>query len=195
VIGTDVLLAPLQAAVSSPDGAPLVSFVQASAGRMPIAAASIDFVWCRDMLVHVKDLDTAMQECRRILRPGAGMLVWLTMETELMQPSEAAQLYPPLGIVPQGLSKKRLEEAFAGAGLDVLQSEMLGDELIEFYEERDGRASRELIRIARMRRRREELIAAWGRTRYDAAYALYHWIVYHLLGKLSSGYYLLENRL
>jgi len=49
------------------------------------------------------------------------------------------------------------------------------------------------MRIARMRRTQEELIAQWGKTRYDATYALYHWVVYHLLGKLTSGFYLLQK--
>jgi hypothetical protein len=44
-----------------------------------------------------------------------------------------------------------------------------------------------------MRRMREGLIAEWGKARYDTAHALYHWVVYHLLGKLSSGFYLLEK--
>ena len=65
--------------------------------------------------------------------------------------------------------------------------------MIEFYEERDGRASRELMRIARMKRMREQLTTEWGRVRYNTAYAVYHWIIYLLLGKLSSGFYLLER--
>jgi len=44
-----------------------------------------------------------------------------------------------------------------------------------------------------MRRLRDSLITEWGKTRYDTAFALYHWVVYHLLGKLSSGFYLLDK--
>ncbi len=73
--------------------------------------------------------------------------------------------------------------------------EELGSELIEFYEERDGRASRELMRIARMRRLRQQLTAEWGSLRYDTAQALYYWVVYLLLGKLSSGFYVLEKQI
>jgi len=65
--------------------------------------------------------------------------------------------------------------------------------LIEFYEERDGRASRELMRIARMRRMREQLTVEWGDLRYDTVHAVYHWAIYLLLGKLSSEFYLLEK--
>jgi len=86
-----------------------------------------------------------------------------------------------------------LEAAFARAGFVISRSEKLGSELIEFYEERDGRASRELMRIARMRRMREQLTVEWGALRYDTVHAVYHWAIYLLLGKLSSEFYLLEK--
>lgn len=110
-----------------------------------------------------------------------------------MERREAERLYAPLAIEPKSVSQQDLEASFQSAGLTVLRREERGSELIEFYEERDGRASRELMRIARMRRMREDLITKWGKTRYDAAHAVYHWVVYHLLGKLSSGFYLLEK--
>jgi len=110
-----------------------------------------------------------------------------------MEPREAERLYGPLGVEPGSVSRQHLEAAFEGAGFTVSRKEDMSSELIEFYEERDGRASRELMRIARMRRMRDELIAEWGKARYDTAHALYHWVVYHLLGKLSSGFYLLEK--
>jgi len=121
------------------------------------------------------------------------MLAWVTMETEFMEPREAERLYLPLAIESRSVSRQHLEASFENAGFTISRKEDLGSEMIEFYEERDGRASRELMRIARMRRLRDDLIAEWGKTRYDMAYALYHWVVYHLLGKLSSGFYLLEK--
>jgi ubiquinone/menaquinone biosynthesis C-methylase UbiE len=192
-IGIDLVLPPLRKAARSKERPPLVEFVQGDIGRLPIRAGSIDFVWCRDMLVHVRKLAAAVRECCRILRPGGKMLAWVTMETELMEGREAKRLYAALAIQPKSVSQQYLEASFESAGFAISRKETLGSELIEFYEERDGRASRELMRIARMRRMQDELIAEWGKTRYDTAYALYHWIVYHLLGKLSSGLYLLEK--
>lgn len=192
-IGIDLVLPPLRSAALSEERTSLVDFVQGSIEQLPIRTASVDFVWCRDMLVHVRRLELAIQECCRVLRCGGKMLAWVTLETELMEPREAERLYAPLGIEPGSVSQQRLEASFASAGLAVSRSEKLGSELIEFYEERDGRACRELMRLARMRRMREQLTAEWGKTRYETAHALYHWVVYHLLGKLSSGFYLLEK--
>jgi SAM-dependent methyltransferase len=192
-VGIDLVLAPLRMAAVSEERSPRIEFVQGAIEHLPIRTASVDFIWCRDMLVHVRELEAAIRECSRILRPAGKMLAWVTMETELMEPREAERLYAPLAIQPGSVSRQRLEASFQAAGFAVSRNEELGSELIEFYEERDGRASRELMRIARMRRTREALIAEWGQTRYDTANALYHWIVYHLLGKLSSGFYLLEK--
>jgi ubiquinone/menaquinone biosynthesis C-methylase UbiE len=192
-IGIDLVPGPLQAAYQSGERSSLVEFLQGNIEQLPVRTGRVDFVWCRDMLVHVKNPAIALAECARILRAGGKMLAWVTVETELMEPREAERLYSALAIEPLSVSRRHLEAAFQSAGLAISQTEDLGSELIEFYEEKDGRASRELMRIARMRRSRNKLIAEWGTARYESVHALYHWVVYHLLGKLSSGYYLLEK--
>lgn len=190
-IGIDVVYEPLRAAVREQSD-DRVQVVQGSVERLPIGDDRVDFVWCRDMLVHVPDLEKALRECARILRRSGKMLVYTTLETDLMEPREAERLYGPLAIHP--LRKASLQHASADAGLTVSQQEEIGSEMIEFYEERDRRASRELMRIARMRRLREKLVAEWGARRYEVAQALYHWMVYLLLGKLTAAYYVLEKR-
>ena len=191
-LGIDVVFPQLRSALER-DGSPRVEFIQGDIERLPLQTASVDFVWCRDMLVHVRDLESGVRECSRILRRLGKMLAWVTVETELMEPREAEQLYTPLGIEPNSMSQERLEAAFSHAGLVVLRVEMLGSELMEFYEERDGRVSRELMRLARMRRMRERLLAEWGKIKYESVLALYQWAVYLALGKLKSGFYLLEK--
>jgi SAM-dependent methyltransferase len=170
---------------------PNVQLIQASIDQLPIQDESVDFVWCRDMLVHVPDPTRALRECARVLRAAGKMLIYTTLETELMEPREAQRLYRPLAIHP--LRRDSLERSIASAGLTIARVEEIGGELIEFYQERDGRASRELMRIARMRRMREQLVAQWGPERYEAVSALYHWMIYLLIGKLTAAYYLLEK--
>jgi SAM-dependent methyltransferase len=194
VVGVDVVLAPMAAAARDEATLRGVRFIQASLLQLPLCDAAFDFVWCRDMLVHLADLDAALRECSRALRRGGKMLVYCTVQTDLMEPCEACRLYAPLAIVPDNMRRDCLESAFTHAGFDIRRREDTGSELIEFYEERDGRASRELMRIARMRRRRGELIERWGAEAFAAVEALYHWMVYHLIGKLSSGYYVLEKQ-
>jgi ubiquinone/menaquinone biosynthesis C-methylase UbiE len=192
-IGIDIVFQPLRSGLLERTAESTIEFIQGDVERLPIRTGSVDFVWCRDMLVHVRDIVSGIGECNRILRDRGKMLVWTTVATELMEPCEAERLYAPLGIQAESMSQKNLEAAFAQAGFVVSRLEMLGSELMEFYEERDGRASRELMRLARMRRMRESLRAQWGSVKYDSAHALYHWVIYLLLGKLNSGFYLLEK--
>ena len=51
-----------------------VHVARAMAEWLPLRARSVDIIWCRDMLVHVRDLNAASRECARILRPGGSML-------------------------------------------------------------------------------------------------------------------------
>jgi len=189
-IGTDLVHAPLRSTVAE-ESNDRVQLLQGSIEQLPIPDGSVDFVWCRDMLVHVADLPRALWECTRILRPAGKMLLYTTMETDLMEPREAERLYRPLAIYP--LRRDALECAFDDAGLRIAKVEEIGSELIEFYEERDGRASKRLMRIARMRRMKEQLVSAWGAERYESIEALYYWMTYLLLGKLTAAYYVLQK--
>jgi SAM-dependent methyltransferase len=192
-VGVDIVFQPLRNALRERLAESKTEFVQADIERLPIRTGSVDFVWCRDMLVHVPDVVSGIKECSRILRDHGKMLVWITVATELMEHREAERLYEPLGIYAASMSQKNLEGAFAQAGFMISRAEMLGSELMEFYEERDGRASRELMRLARMRRIKESLKAQWGSVKYESAHALYQWAIYLLIGKLNSGFYMLEK--
>jgi hypothetical protein len=71
------------------------------------------------------------------------------------------------------------------AGFQMRSKEQLGSELMEWAEEHEGQASRELMRLARMLRKHEYYQEPLGARRYEVALANYHWALYILLGKLS----------
>ena len=50
-------------------------FVQGRAEAMPFADASFDFVVSYLSLVDIEDIDAALDECRRVLRPGGRLLI------------------------------------------------------------------------------------------------------------------------
>jgi SAM-dependent methyltransferase len=170
-----------------------VEFLRGDIERLPFDDATFDFVWCRDMLLHVPNLARALDEWGRVLKPGGQALVFTTLATDLLEAGEAARLFPTLAVVLENLSRSRVESLFKAAGLEIVSTEIIGSELSEFYDERDGRYARELMRIARMRRAREKFIVELGRENYDLALALYYWGVYHLLGKLESAVYVLRK--
>jgi ubiquinone/menaquinone biosynthesis C-methylase UbiE len=170
-----------------------VSFVQGGIEALPFEDERFDFLWSRDMLMHVPALPQALLECMRVLKPAGAMLVYTTVATERMEPKEAAWLYASFGLVPESMNEQAVEAAFQAAGLQMRSKEPLGSELMEWVEEREGRASRELMRLARMLRKPEYYQELLGSGRYEVALANYHWATYILLGKLSPTLYVLRK--
>src|SRR5205085_4805279 len=74
-IGVDLVFAPLTAATH-----PNVQLIQARVEQLPLGDGAADFVWCRDMLVHVPDIEKALRECARTLRRRGKMLLYTTLE-------------------------------------------------------------------------------------------------------------------
>lgn len=128
-----------------------------------------------------------------MLKPAGSMLVYTTVATERMEPKEAAWLYASFGLVPESMDESAVEAAFRAAGFQMHSKEPLGSELMEWVEEHEGRASRELMRLARMLRKREYYQELLGASRYEVALANYHWALYILLGKLSPTLYILHK--
>lgn len=181
------------AATSERGLAERVTFMKGSMESIPFEDAAFDLIWCRDTLVHVQDLQRGFRECGRVLKPRGHMLIFTTYATGRMEPKEAAHIYGALGIVPENTSPSYVEGCFAEAGLQVLTNQTIGSELMQYYEERDGRCTRELMRLARMIQAKERVLAELGEANYRVTSALYHWVIYQLIGKLGSAIYTLEK--
>jgi SAM-dependent methyltransferase len=174
----------------NPDLHGLVSFEPGTAEALPIGDASVDLVWCREVLVHIEALDKAFAECRRVLRAGGRMLIYQNVATERLEPRDAESL-ESLGDSGRAVPE-RIEEAFTAAGLEAAESIELGSEVGERIEEDTREASRRLIHAARLRRDPERYIAKFGRPAYDIMLADCLWHVYRMIGKLSGRVYLLK---
>lgn len=169
-----------------------IQFQQGEMGKLPFADACFDLLWCRDALNHITDMRQGLKECARVLRPGGWFVLSTITATDRMELTEAARLFAPLNIVTANLNPLTVETAIEDAGFFEVHVEPIGSEMMEYYEERDQRMSRELIRLARMLRQPERFQVTLGENIYNISLALYHWGIYQMLGKLTPTVYLLQ---
>lgn len=152
-----------------------------------------DFIWCRDVLVLVEGLERGLFEAARVLKRDGLMLVYTNFATQLLEPKEAAMIHGPLGSVPRNFDEDLMEAAFQRAGFVIDRKDVIGTEWREHEEERAQLVSRDLLRLARLRRRRAEIVEEFGQELYDAAEASLQWMTYQFLGKLQPTMYLLKR--
>jgi hypothetical protein len=89
-----------------------------------------------------------------------------------------------MGNVAANLIESNLQSAFESAELTIEERVVVGTEWREYAEERDQPLSLSLLRLARLRRQREAIIAEHGEDIYCHVEANLHWDVFQMLGKL-----------
>jgi sarcosine/dimethylglycine N-methyltransferase len=167
-----------------------VEVVQAGIEAMPIADGVADWIWCRDVLVHV-DLAQGFAECARVLRPGGRMLAYVTCATELLEPRESRDLFEALAIVPESVEPTGLEARATAAGLTLVSHTVLAGEWRErMIEDGSWDPGGDLLRLSRLRRSQAALLERHGPEHVAAYAAARRWGVYQLLGKLCPTIYL-----
>ncbi len=156
---------------------------------------SVDLIWCRDVLVHVKDLESAFREFRRVLRPGGGHAVIYQMTaTDWLTPAEAARMWPPAGVHASSVDPGHCEAAIAAAGLAIARRIELHGEWREWSEEEGGhRSSRQLLHVSRLLRNRPVFEERFGTDAYQAMLTDNLWGVYQMIGKLNPHVYVLAR--
>ena len=182
-----------RAAVADAGLTDAVEIVEAGMEDMPIADGAADWIWCRDVLVHV-DLTPGFAECARILRPGGRMVAYVTLATELLEPPEAARLFASVAIVPESADPTNVESRAAAAGLELVSSTRLGGEWRErMIEDGSWDPGDDLLRLSRLRRREAELVERHGEADVAARAADKLWGVYQLIGKLCPTVFVWER--
>lgn len=171
-----------------------VQVQQAGIEALPVAAGTVDLIWCRDVLNHV-DVARGLAECARVLKAGGQMLVYQTFAGARMEQAEAARLYAAMAIVPQNMDEAFFQATAQAVGFAVTTRDVISSEWRERWAEEGSTALLDdLLGVARLRRRETELVAQYGRAAYEVTYADCLWGIYQLLGKLQPTVYLLEKK-
>jgi sarcosine/dimethylglycine N-methyltransferase len=161
---------------------------------LPLEDESVDWVWCRDVLVHV-DVERGLAECARVLRPGGQMIAYATLATELLEPRERAELIASAAVAPDSFTAESIESAAAQAALAEVTVEPLGGEWRErMIEDETWDVAETLLGLSRLRRREYELVDAHGEVALAAYRGGQLWGIYQLIGKLCPTIYVWERR-
>ena len=171
-----------------------IDVVEGALEELPFEDASFEWIWCRDVLVHV-DADRGLAECARVLRPGGVLIAYVTLATERLEPEETDELVRALALRPSSLDPAQLETAADAAGLVLRSVERLGSEWRErMLEDGTWDVRQDLLKLARLHRRNAGLVERYGHDAVDAAAGGLAWGVYQLLGKLCPTVYAWERR-
>jgi SAM-dependent methyltransferase len=171
-----------------------IDVVEATIEELPFADSSFDWIWCRDVLVHV-DARRGLAECARVLRPGGALLAYVTLATDRLDPREAEELVAALALRRDSIERTRLEAAAVEAGFVLRSVELLGSEWRErMIEDEKWDVGQDLLHVARLRRQEPELVERYGATAVDAAAYGLSWGAYQLLGKLCPTVYVWDRR-
>jgi SAM-dependent methyltransferase len=182
-----------RAAVRDADLANRITIHQGVVQDVPSPAASIDFVWCRDVLVQVDDVIGGLRGLHRVMAPGARLLAYNSFATDRLEGRDLEMMRRHLGWLEGNMRRSDMEAAFATAGFGVGQIEEVGTEWREYAEERTQPASRALLRLSRLRRQRDDFVAWRGQEIYDHIEANLHYEVFLMLGKLQPVIYVLHK--
>ena len=181
-------------AVAAAGLADAIEVVEGAIESLPLDDASVDWIWCRDVLVHV-DARRGLAVCARVLRPGGAMVAYVTLATKRLEPREAAEVAELAAVVPDSFTAAGIEAAAAEAGLITRRVERIGSEWRErMIEDGDVDTATGLLCIARIDRQRPALVERFGAQAVDVARNGFVWGVYQMLGKLAPTVYVWERR-
>jgi hypothetical protein len=144
------------------------------------------------MLYVVADLVTVFKECHRVLKPSGRVVVYQLFNTEWLEPQESERFWK--GTAPaRHADRQHFEASLAQAGLVVEDLVELGSETVEWAEENNGKAGRELLAAARLLRDPQRYIERFGRAAYEIKLNDAFWFVYRMIGKLTQRIYVLRR--
>jgi ubiquinone/menaquinone biosynthesis C-methylase UbiE len=119
-VGVELAEAALDRARANAPGADLR--LVADDGSLPLEHASVDLVWCSEVLEHVPDTAHLLLEVRRVLRPGGRLLVTVPdhprVRTALKALTRFEAHFDPLGQHVRFYTRRSLAATLEHAGFE-----------------------------------------------------------------------------
>lgn len=156
-------------------------------------AGSFDVVWCRDVLEVLPHLEASLAAMSRVLAPQGNVIVYTNVLNGPPDSDETRRLHEPLGVFTANLIEEDLESTFVRHAFTVTEKHVIGTQWREHVEERDHDVSRDLLRLARLRRTRQRVEADYGAATYALFEASTQWQLNQFLGRLVPVVYILTK--
>lgn len=159
---------------------------------IPAPDDTFDAIFSRDMMGHVEDLEGALTECRRVLKPGGAMVIHDVFATPLLEPKESARLSADLAQAPGRLDGELFERIVEEAGFTIEMIDRVASEWLEStLEGEDG--EKRLLLAARLNRDRDRFVEAMGAVPYRVVQGNNLWTIYRMIGKLEDRVYVIRS--
>jgi ubiquinone/menaquinone biosynthesis C-methylase UbiE len=166
-----------------------VTVLEGAIEALPLDDESVDWIWCRDVLVHT-DVRRGLIECARVLRRGRIMLAYVTLATDALEPRERSLLVTSTALVPDSLDPAHVEAVARDAGFEQLDVHRLAGEWRErMIEDGTWDAAQSLLALSRLHRREDLLVSEHGAAAVAAVRGGQLWGIYQMLGKLCPTVY------
>ncbi len=197
VHGVDPLSANIQKAKVRAGEALLDLAIELHVGRaeaLPLAAGTVDVVWCKEVITFT-NVDVAMREFRRVLRPTGFGVIYQVVTGPAMTEDEAQWFADQeMGFGPaQSLRPSDIGSAVISAGLVVRQRVDYASEWGEAAQEADGAGGRRLVHTARLLRDPHRYIQRFGEENYRVMLVDCLWHVYRMIGKLYGAAFVIGH--
>lgn len=160
---------------------------QGSITDIPFEDNTFDVIFANDVLGMVEDVDTALAECHRVLKPGGKILIYLSLPTDRLPKEEADELCAAQGGPEEMLTEKDAEKVIAD-NFKIIDKLDIGSQFTQqsSEEKKDkSQAYMGMMRVARLLTWPDQYIEKYGQDRYRTVLAGSHWSIYILLGKLK----------
>lgn len=151
-----------------------------------------DLAWCRDVIEVIPDLSKAFSEMARVIKAGGFVVAYTNVLNGPPDRAENEHIHYPLGNNPENLVESNLERTLAKHNFSVVAKHVVGTEWREYLEETRSIASRDLLRLARLRRQRQLIVDAYGEEIFKIAQASTQWSIHQFLGRFIPTVYILQ---
>jgi ubiquinone/menaquinone biosynthesis C-methylase UbiE len=166
---------------------------------IPFPDNTFDFVFCSDVIGLVEDLDKAISECARVLKPNAKALFYATsFPTETLEEKEAEMIYSTLGSsLGKAITAQQTEESLSKYFV-VTDKKVIGGQFGQYEAEhqKDGlpEAASNLYKVSRLLANKDTYVEKYGEKVYRIVLAEAMWSPYILLGKLEPTVFVVQKR-